>query len=100
MREWKENLPINIVCNLSNENYISISKIVNETALRVLLKEDGYETFIVMGNHKETIDNIETELDIFEWFYQNTNGTWSSNLKILRDYIDQLPTNINIQSNS
>ena len=104
MREWIQ-LEENILCELTSDNYILINKSVDDIALNettLLVKfvngdKSLQETFTVMGHHNETIDTIETELEIFEWFYKNTNGAWSSDIKILRNYIDQLPTNNNIQ---
>ena len=73
-------------------NYVSINEGLNETALRVKFQDTGksindYNTFIVMGDHKETIDNMESDLEIMEWFAVNTDGFWSDDVELLKDYI-------------
>ena len=88
------------IANINNEvgylenknNYVSINKGLNETALRVKFQDTGksindYNTFIVMGDHKETIDNMDSDLEIMEWFMKNTDGFWSDNVELLKDYI-------------
>ena len=40
-----------------------------------------------MGNHKETIDNMNSDLEIMEWFVKNTDGSWSDDVELLKDYI-------------
>lgn len=90
--KWEENI-INQIGYLDNKNnYISINTDVNETALRVKFTDTGkrlddYKTFIVMGNHKETINNMDSDLDIMEWFVVNTDGDWSDDIETLKDYI-------------
>ena len=90
--EWKHNI-INQVGYLENkDNYISINASINETALRIKFKDtdkkvDNYKTFIVMGNHKKTIDNMNSDLEIMEWFVKNTNGFWTNDVELLKDYI-------------
>ena len=90
--KWIANI-INEVGHLENkDNYVSINVGINETALRVKFQdtgktEDDYNTFIVMGNHKETIDNINSDLEIMEWFVKNTDGSWSNDVELLKDYI-------------
>lgn len=88
------------IANINNEvgllenkyNYVSINEGLNETALRVKFQDTGkrindYNTFIVMGNHKETIDNMNSDLEIMEWFAENTDGDWSDDVELLKDYI-------------
>ena len=90
--KWIANIN-NEVGHLENkDNYVSINVGINETALRVKFKDtgkkvDNYKTFIVMGNHKETIDNMNSDLEIMEWFVKNTDGFWTDNVKLLKDYI-------------
>ena len=90
--KWENNI-INEVGYLENkDNYISINTRVNETALRVKFTDtddifDDYKTFIVMGNHKETIDNMNSDLEIMEWFVKNTDGSWSDDIELLESYI-------------
>ena len=76
----------------NKDNYVSINVDINETALRVKFqgtgkKVDNYKTFIVMGNHKETIDNMNSDLEIMEWFVKNTDGFWTNDVELLKDYI-------------
>ena len=76
----------------NKDNYVSINEGLNETALRVKFTDTGkiiddYRTFIVMGNHKETIDNMNSDLEIMEWFVNNTDGFWSDDVEELKDYI-------------
>lgn len=86
MREWKD-LDVNEVSYLENEdNYISIHVSLNETALRLKLSS-GYDTFIVMGNHKNTINDLKDDLEIMQWFLKNTNGCWSDDVDSLESYI-------------
>ena len=40
-----------------------------------------------MGNHKETINNMNSDLDILEWFVVNTDGFWTDDVELLKDYI-------------
>ena len=90
--KWIANIN-NEVGDLENkDNYVSINKGLNETALRVKFQDtdkniDDYKTFIVMGNHKETIDNMNSDLEIMEWFVKNTDGFWSNDVELLKDYI-------------
>lgn len=92
--EWKIN-SVNEVGFLENkDNYVSVNASIDETALRVKVKHtdkkiDNYKTFIVMGNHKETIDNMNSDLEIMEWFAENTNGFWSNSVELLKDYISR-----------
>ena len=86
MREWIDN-GINEICYLENEdNYISLNVSLNETALRLKLGSE-YETFIVMGNHKDTINGLKDDLEIMQWFLKNTNGFWSNDVDSLQLYI-------------
>ena len=90
--KWIDNIN-NEVWYLENKgNYVSINVGLNETALRVKFQDTGksindYQTFIVMGNHKETIDNMNSDLEIMEWFVKNTDGFWSDDVELLKDYI-------------
>ena len=90
--KWKDNIIkdsiINQVGYLENkDNYVSINTSLNETALRIKFMDDNYKTFIVMGNHKETIDAMNSDLDILEWFVENTNGFWTDHVGLLKHYI-------------
>lgn len=91
------------IANINNEfgylenkdNYVSINKGLNETALRVKFQDTGksiddYNTFIVMGDHKETIDNMNSDLEIMEWFVVNTDGFWSDDVEELKNYISDI----------
>ena len=76
----------------NKDNYVAINVGLNETALRVKFQDTGksindYQTFIVMGNYKETIDNMNSDLEIMEWFVKNTDGFWSDDVELLKDYI-------------
>lgn len=90
--KWKDNI-INQVRYLENkDNYVSINSSINETALRIKYRDtdkkvNNYKTFIVRGNHKETIDNMDSDLKILEWFAKNANGFWTDNVGLLKDYI-------------
>ena len=90
--KWIANIN-NEVGHLENkDNYVSINVGINETALRVKFKNTGkkkdyYNTFIVMGNHKETINNMNSDLEIMEWFVKNTDGFWTNDVELLKDYI-------------
>ena len=90
--KWIDN-NVNQVGYLENkDNYISINEDLNETALRVKFQDTGkiindYQTFIVMWNHKETIDNMNSDLEIMEWFVVNTDGFWTNDVELLKDYI-------------
>lgn len=88
-KKWIDN-QVNEICYLENrDNYISLNVSLNETALRLRLRVvAGYETFIVMGNHKRLIDSLESDLDILNWFLENTNGFWSNDTKTLQNYIN------------
>ena len=95
--KWEDNILNQVIINrvgcLENkDNYVSINTSLNETALRVKFKDtdkkiDNYKTFIVMGNHKETIDAMNSDLDILNWFVENTNGFWTNQVGLLEDYI-------------
>lgn len=95
--KWEDNILNQVIINqvgcLENkDNYVSINPSLNETALRVKFKDtdekiDNYKTFIVMGNHKETIDAMNSDLDILNWFVENTNGFWTNHVGLLEDYI-------------
>lgn len=92
--KWKDNIMDQVIINqvgyLENkDNYVSINTSLNETALRVKFKDtdekiDNYKTFIVMGNH---IDAMNSDLDILNWFVENTNGFWTNHVGLLKDYI-------------
>ena len=90
--KWIDN-NVNQVGYLENkDNYISINEDLNETALRIKFQDTGkrtddYKTFIVMGNHKETINNMNSDLEIMEWFVVNTDGFWTNDVELLKDYI-------------
>lgn len=87
MKKWINNT-MNEICYLENkDNYISLNVSLNETALRLKV-DDYYETFIVMGNHKNLINSLESDLDILNWFLQNTDGFWSNDIKTLQNYIN------------
>lgn len=89
MKKWID-LSVNEICYLENQdNYVSISESINETALRLKLGL-GYETFIVMGNHKNTINDLKDDLEVMQWFLKNTNGLWSNDIETLKDYINGL----------
>lgn len=83
--EWKSNIHNEVGYLENKDNYVSINSSVNKTALRV--KIEDYKTFIVMGNHKETINKMSSDLEIMEWFVKNVDGFWSNNVKLLEDYI-------------
>ncbi len=95
--KWEDNILNQVIINqvgcLENkDNYVSINTSLNETALRVKFKDtdkkiDNYKTFIVMGNHKETIDAMNSDLDILNWFVENANGFWTDHVGLLEDYI-------------
>ena len=95
--KWEDNILNQVIINqvgcLENkDNYVSINTSLNETSLRVKFKDtdkkiDNYKTFIVMGNHKETIDAMNSDLDILNWFVENTNGFWTNPVGLLKDYI-------------
>ena len=90
--KWIDNI-INEVGYLENkDNYVSINAGFNETALRVKFQDTGksindYYTFVVMGNHKETINKMDNDLEIMEWFVVNTDGFWTNDVELLKDYI-------------
>jgi hypothetical protein len=90
--KWIDNIN-NEVGYLNNKNnYVSINEGLNETALRVKFQDTGksiddYQTFIVMGNHKKTINTMNSDLEIMEWFAEKTDGFWSNNVELLKDYI-------------
>lgn len=87
MKKWIDN-QVNEICYLENkDNYISLNVSLNETALRLKVGGD-YETFIVMGNHKNLINSLESDLDILNWFLENTDGFWSNDIKTLQNYIN------------
>ena len=90
--KWKDNIMDQVIINqvgyLENkDNYVSINTSLNETALRIKFMDDNYKTFIVMGNHKETIDNMNRDLEIMEWLVKNTDGSWSDDIELLESYI-------------
>ena len=95
--KWEDNILNQVIINqvgrLENkDNYVSINTSLNETALRVKFKDtdekiDNYKTFVVMGNHKETIDAMNSDLDILNWFVENTNGFWTDHVRLLKHYI-------------
>lgn len=90
--KWIGNINNKVGCLENKNNYVSINGDFNETALRVKFQDTGkiindYKTFIVMGNHKETIDNMNSDLEIMEWFVKNTDGFWSDDVELLKDYI-------------
>ena len=90
--KWIANI-YNEVAYLENkDNYVSINEDLNETALRVKFQVTGkrindYKTFIVIGNHKETINSMNSDLEILEWFVKNTDGLWSDDVELLEEYI-------------
>ena len=90
--KWIANINNEVGYLENKDNYVSINVGINETALRVKFKDtnkkiDNYKTFIVMGNHKETIDNMNSDLEIMEWFVKNTDGFWTNDVELLKDYI-------------
>ena len=90
--KWIANINNEVGYLENKDNYVSINEGLNETALRVKVKNtdkkvNNYKTFIVMGNHKETIDNMNSDLEIMEWFVKNTDGFWSDDVRLLKDYI-------------
>ena len=90
--KWIENINNEVGYLENKDNYVSINESLNETALRIKFQDTGkiiddYQTFIVMGNHKETIDNMNSDLEIMEWFVNNTDGFWADNVELLKDYI-------------
>lgn len=92
--KWIDNITNEVGYLENKDNYISINTAVDETALRVKFTDTGkivddYKTFIVMGNHKETINNMDSDLDIMEWFVVNTDGDWSDDIQLLEYYISR-----------
>ena len=90
--KWIANINNEVGYLENKDNYVSINEGLNETALRVKFTNTGksiddYKTFIVMGNYKETIDNMSSDLEIMEWFAENTDGFWSDDVEELKDYI-------------
>lgn len=90
--KWIANINNEIGYLENKDNYVSINLDINETALRVKFQDTGktvddYNTFIVMGNHKETIDNMNSDLEIMEWFVKSTDGFWTDDVELLKDYI-------------
>ena len=90
--KWIANINNEVGYLENKDNYVSINVDINETALRVKFQDtgksiDNYNTFIVMGDHKETIDNMDSDLEIMEWFMKNTDGFWSDDVELLKDYI-------------
>ena len=90
--EWYKNIENEVGYLENKDNYISINSRVNETALRVKFSHNGsklrdYKTFIVMGNHKEVINKMSSDLEIMEWFAKNVNGFWSNEVELLEEYI-------------
>ena len=90
--KWIDNINNEVGYLENKDNYVSINEGLNETALRVKFQDtsesiNDYQTFIVMGNHKEIIDNMNSDLEIMEWFVKNTDGFWSDNVELLKDYI-------------
>ena len=90
--KWIANINNEVGYLENKDNYVSINEDLNETALRVKFQDTGksiddYNTFIVMGDHKETIDNMDSDLEIMEWFMKNTDGFWSDDVELLKDYI-------------
>ena len=90
--KWIANIHNEVGYLENKDNYVSINEGLNETALRVKFQDTGksiddYNTFIVMGDHKETIDNMDSDLEIMEWFMKNTDGFWSDDVELLKDYI-------------
>lgn len=90
--KWIANINNEVGYLENKDNYVSVNEGLNETALRVKFQDtcksiNGYKTFIVMGNHKETIDNMDSDLEIMEWFMKNTDGFWSDDVELLKDYI-------------
>ena len=90
--KWIANINNEVGLLENKDNYVSINVCINETALRVKFQDTGktvddYNTFIVIGNHKETIDNMNSDLEIMEWFVKNTDGSWTNDVELLKDYI-------------
>ena len=90
--KWIDNINNEVGYLENKDNYVSINEGLNETALRVKFQDTGssindYQTFIVMGNHKETIDNMNSDLEIMEWFVKNTDGSWSDDVELLKEHI-------------
>ena len=90
--KWIDNINNEIGYLENKDNYVSINEGLNETALRVKFTDtnniiDDYKTFIVMGNHKETIESMASDLEIMEWFVENTDGSWSNDVELLKDYV-------------
>ena len=90
--KWIDNINNEIGYLENKDNYVSINEGLNETALVVKFTDTGkiindYKTFIVMGNHKETIDSMASDLEIMEWFVENTDGSWSDDVEELKNYI-------------
>ena len=90
--KWIANINNEVGLLENKDNYVSINVGINETALRVKFQDTGktkddYNTFIVTGNHKETIDNMNSDLEIMEWFVKNTDGSWTNDVELLKDYI-------------
>ena len=84
--KWIANINNEVGYLENKDNYVSINEGLNETALRVKFQDTGksiddYNTFIVMGDHKETIDNMNSDLEIMEWFVKNTDGCWSDDVE-------------------
>ena len=90
--KWIDNINNEIGYLENKDNYVSINEGLNETALVVKFTDTGkiindYQTFIVMGNHKETIDSMASDLEIMEWFVENTDGFWTNDVEELKNYI-------------
>ena len=90
--KWIDNINNEVGYLNNKDNYVSINEGLNETALRVKFQDTGkiindYQTFIVMGNHKETINTMNSDLETMEWFAEKTDGFWSNNVELLKDYI-------------
>lgn len=87
MKKWINNI-MNEFCYLENkDNYVSINQRINETALRLKINGD-YQTFVVKGNHRSSINSLKSDLDILNWFLENTNEFWSNDTSILQNYIN------------
>ena len=90
--KWLYNINNEVGYLENKDNYVSINRGLNETALRVKFQDTGksindYYTFIVMGKHKETINAMNSDLEIMEWFVNNTDGSWSDDIELLKDYM-------------
>ena len=88
--KW-ENANMNIYAKLEKNNYLSYNQSLNELALRICTnkEENDFDTFIIEDGDIEDIPT-SSYIDIYKYFILKTNGVWSNDIELLKEYVSEI----------